>query len=98
VEDDSLEVDRWRWVEDEEEDRVNLDGMLQVVDLGLELVIALKKLVLLDDMLQLDCLLMRDRELEQWKRYRDLSSGYWMLRLVFGVERRWVLMKLVRRM
>jgi hypothetical protein len=63
VEDDSLEVDRWRWVEDEEEDRVNLDGMLQVVDLGLELGIALKKLVLLDDMLQLDCLLMRDREL-----------------------------------
>jgi hypothetical protein len=40
VEDDSLEVDRWRWVEDEEEDRVNLDGMLQVVDLELGLAIA----------------------------------------------------------
>jgi len=77
---------------------VNLDGMLQVVDLGLELVIALKKLVLPDDMLQLDCLLMRDRGLGLWKRYRDLSSGYWMLRPVFGVGRRWVLMKLVRRM
>jgi hypothetical protein len=98
VEGDSLEVDRWRWVEDEEEDRVNLDGMLQVVDLGWELGIASRKLVLLDDMLQLDCLLMRDRGLGLWKRYRDLSSGYWMLRLVFGVERRWVLTKLVRRM
>jgi hypothetical protein len=98
VEDGSLEVDRWRWVEDGEEDRVNLDGKRQVVDLGLELGIALKKLVLLDDMLQLDCLLMRDRGLGLWKRYRDLSSGYWMLLLVFGVERRWVLMKLVRRM
>jgi hypothetical protein len=40
VEDDSLEVDRWRWVEDEEEDRVSLDGMLQVVDLELGLAIA----------------------------------------------------------
>jgi hypothetical protein len=93
-----LEVDRWRWVEDEEEDRVNLDGMLQVVDLGWELGIASRKLVLLDDMLQLDCLLMRDRELGLWKRYRDLSSGYWTLLLVFGVGRRLVLMKLVRRM
>ena len=77
---------------------MNLGGMLQVVDLESELGIALKRLVLLDDMLQLDCLLMRDRELGQWKRYRDLLSGYWMLRLGVGVERRWVLMKLVRRM
>jgi hypothetical protein len=96
VEDDSSEVDHL--AEDEEGDRVNPGGMLQVVDLGLELVIALKKLVLLDGMLQLDCLLVRDRELGLWKRYRDLSSDYWMLRLVVGVEQRWVLMKLVRRM
>ena len=84
--------------EDEEEDRVNLDGMLQVADLESELVIALMRLVLLDDMLQLDCLLVRDRELGLWKRYRDLSSGYWMLRLVLKVGQRWVLTKLVRRM
>ena len=95
---DSLEVDRWVEDEQEQEHRVNLDGMLQVVDLELGLGIALKRLVLLGGMLQLDCLLMRDRELGQWKRYRDLLSGYWMLHLVFGVERRWVLMKLVRRM
>ena len=49
-------------------------------------------------MLQRDYLLMRDRELGQWKRYRDLLSGYWMSHLVFGVGRGWVLMKLVRRM
>jgi hypothetical protein len=61
VGDDSFEVDHL--AEDEEEDRVNLDEKRQVVDLELELVIALWKLVLLDDMLQLDCLLMRDREL-----------------------------------
>jgi hypothetical protein len=85
-------------VEDEQERRVDLDGMLQVVDLELGLAIALKTLVLLDDMPLRDCLLMRDRELGLWKRYRDLSSGYWMLRLIVGVGRGWVLMKLVQRM
>jgi hypothetical protein len=84
--------------EDEQERRVGLDEMLQVVDLELELGIALKKLVLLDDMPLRDCLLMRDRELGLWKRYRGLSSGYWMLRLVSEVGRGWVLMKLVQRM
>jgi hypothetical protein len=53
-----LEADRL--VEDEQERRVDLDGMLQVVDLELGLAIALKRLVLLDDMALRDCLLMRD--------------------------------------
>ena len=77
---------------------MDLGGTLQEVDLEVEPAIALLKLVLLDDMLQRDYLLKRDRGLGLWKRYRDLLSGYWMLRLVSVVGRERVLMKLVRRM
>ena len=77
---------------------MDLGGTLQEVDLGVEPPIALLKLVLLDDMLQRDYLLGRDRGLGLWMRYRDLLSGYWMLRLVSEVGRERALMKLVRRM
>ena len=77
---------------------MDLGGTLQEVDLEVEPAIALLKLVLLDDMLQRDYLLKRDRGLGRWKRYRDLLSGYWMLRLVSVVGRERALMKLVRRM
>ena len=96
MEDDPSEVDHW--AEDEQERRVNLGGTLQEVDLELERGIALKILVLLDDMLQRDCLLKRGRELGRWMRYPDLLSDYWMLRLVSVVGRERALMKLVRRM
>lgn len=76
---------------------MDLDGKLRVVDLGWGLVIAFEKLVRLDDKLQRDCLLMQDRGLEQWKRYRDLLIDYWLSRRVFGVGQRLALMKLVRR-
>ena len=77
---------------------MDLGGTLQEVDLELERGIALKILVLLDDMLQRDCLLKRDRELGRWMRYPDLLSDYWMLRLVSVVGRERALTKLVRRM
>jgi len=77
---------------------VDLGGTHQEVDLEVEPAIALLKLVLLDDMLQRDYLLERDRGLGLWMRYRDLLRGYWMLRLVSAAEQGRALMKLVRRM
>lgn len=77
---------------------MDLGGTLQEVDLEVEPAIALLRLVLLDDMLQRDYLLGRDRGLGLWMRYRDPLSGYWMLRLVSVVGREQALMKLVRRM
>ena len=77
---------------------MDLGGTHQEVDLEVEPAIALLKLVLLDDMLQRDYLLERDRGLGLWMRYRDLLSGYWMLRLVSAAEQGRALMRLVRQM